>query len=334
MKKGFVYIALATFFFSTMEIALKFVAGVFNPVQLTFSRILVGGLVLLPFAVKELKKRGVKLQPKSFLTFAGLGFVGFFISNVLYQMAVATTKASVVAVLFSSNPIFVLFFAYLILHEPIHKHQVVALCLDVLGVLVLINPFATRWEPFGIICILFSTVTFSLYGVLGKRACGKYGGLVVTCFSFLCGSAEIMAAAALTHIPAVSAFFSGNGFPFFADIPFINGYTWDNLPIMAYIYIGVTGVGFACYFKAMEATSAATTSLVFFFKPALAPILAFFILKEDIPLPMLLGILCILAGALIAMVPGLRPKKKEGVLEAPRGSLKPAAAKIQDMGNE
>ena len=34
MKRGYLFIALATLFFSTMEIALKEVAGLFNPVQL------------------------------------------------------------------------------------------------------------------------------------------------------------------------------------------------------------------------------------------------------------------------------------------------------------
>ena len=33
MKRGYLFIALATLFFRTMEIALKEVAGLFNPVQ-------------------------------------------------------------------------------------------------------------------------------------------------------------------------------------------------------------------------------------------------------------------------------------------------------------
>ena len=38
MKRGYLFIALATLFFSTMEIALKEVAGLFNPVQLNLTR--------------------------------------------------------------------------------------------------------------------------------------------------------------------------------------------------------------------------------------------------------------------------------------------------------
>ena len=55
MKRGYLYIAVTTLLFSSMEVALKLISGQFNPIQLNFSRFLVGGLVLIPFAVRELK---------------------------------------------------------------------------------------------------------------------------------------------------------------------------------------------------------------------------------------------------------------------------------------
>ncbi len=42
MKKGYMYIALTTLIFSTMEIALKLVSDDFNPIQLTFTRFFIG----------------------------------------------------------------------------------------------------------------------------------------------------------------------------------------------------------------------------------------------------------------------------------------------------
>ena len=75
--------------------------------------------------------------------------------------------------------------------------------------------------------------------------------------------------------------------------------------MMLYICVGVTGAGFAFYFMAMEATSPITASLVFFFKPALAPLLAFLFLHEAIPFNMVVGILLILAGSLVSLIPAL-----------------------------
>ena len=100
------------------------------------------------------------------------------------------------------------------------------------------------------------------------------------------------------------------GLDTFASIPFLTGYTAANLPIVLYIYIGVTGIGFTCYFLSMEVTSAQTTSLVFFFKPALAPLLAFLILHEAIPGNMLAGIACILCGSLASILPGLLAQRR------------------------
>ena len=61
----------------------------------------------------------------------------------------------------------------------------------------------------------------------------------------------------------------------------------------------------------MEAASANTASLVFFFKPALAPVLALVILGEAIPLHMFLGILLILAGSLTTILPDLLEQKRQ-----------------------
>ena len=64
MKRGYLYIAVTTLLFSSMEVALKLISGQFNPIQLNYSRFLVGGLVLIPFAVRELKSAAGSLTAK------------------------------------------------------------------------------------------------------------------------------------------------------------------------------------------------------------------------------------------------------------------------------
>lgn len=303
-KKGYFYILVTTLLFSSMEIALKYVSGDFNPVQLTFSRFFVGGLVLLPFALRTLKKRQLKLTLKNVGKFAFLGFLGMFISMNLYQMAILYTNASVVAVLFSSNPLFVTIFAFFLIGEMIERHNVAALCLDVAGIVLIIQPWNTTLSVAGVVLTLLATLSFALYGVLGKKACGKFGGVVVTCMGFLFGSAEMMVMAGISHIRPVAEFLFDNGFEAFANIPFFDGYSLHNLLPILFIYVGVTGIGFASYFMAMEKTSAQTASLVFFFKPILAPILAMIILDEIIPFHMVTGILFILVGSLTSLFGG------------------------------
>lgn len=58
----------------------------------------------------------------SLVKLAGLGFLGIVVSMTLYQLAVENTNASVVAVLFSCNPWFVLVSPAHPAHADLRQH--------------------------------------------------------------------------------------------------------------------------------------------------------------------------------------------------------------------
>ena len=243
--------------------------------------------------------------------FALLGLVGIAICMPIYQLSVNYIDSGVVAVLFSCNPVFVTFLAFLFLGEAIRGRHIAALVLEVLGTVAIINPFETRLNPFGVVLALAATILFAIYGVMGKKKVAQFGGSVVTCFGFLFGSLIILVFIGVTHIPAAAQAITAAGLPAFANIPLFAGYTLENLPVVLYVSAGVAGVGFCSYFMAMEYQPASVVSLVYFFKPALSPVLAWALHGEEIPLNMLLGIILIVAGSFCAIVPG--------VVEAKRG---------------
>ena len=298
MKQGYIFIAIATIMFSTFEVALKYIAGEINSVQLTFARFFIGFLFLAPLAWRTLKKRGLSLDRKSVAYFALLGLVGIAICMPIYQLSVNYVDSGVVAVLFSCNPVFVTFLAFLFLGEAIRGRHIAALVLEVLGTVAIINPFETRLDPFGVVLALAATILFAIYGVMGKKKVAQFGGSVVTCFGFLFGSLIILVFIGLTHIPAAAQAITAAGLPAFANIPLFAGYTLE------------TGVGFCAYFMAMEYQPASIVSLVYFFKPALSPVLAWALHGEEIPFNMLMGIILIVAGSFCAIVPGAIEAKK------------------------
>ena len=315
MKKGYLYIAIATILFSSMEIVLKSISSCFNPIQLTFERFFCGSLILLPFAIKSLKEKEASIEMKDIKQFIFLGFMCVIVSMIFYQLAVVYTKASVVAVIFSCNPVFVMAFAFLFLKEEIHYHNIVSLILEVLGILIIINPLSIKLSPIGIIFTLLAAITFALYGVLGKKSTKKFGGEVVTCFSFIFGSLEMLILILIGHIPSISSSLISSNLNIFANVPLFTGYNMSNILAVLYVYIFVTGLGYASYFKAMEETSANTTSLVFFFKPVLSPILAFIFIKEFIPLNMIIGILFIIIGSIFTIACNMISDKKSTTSE-------------------
>lgn len=309
MKKGYVYILLATFLFSSMEIALKLVTNVFNPVALTFLRFLTGAIILLPFAVKGLKERKLKLNKSDFKFFVLEGFICVVVSMTFYQLAVLNCKASIVAVLFSCNPVFVIPFAYFILNEKIYKTTIVCLVISITGMIVIMNPFNMTSSVSGIIFTVLSAITFALYGVIGKKRSVRYGGIISSCFCFLSGSLEMLILILISKIGFISAFLANSKFKIFANINILQGIQMHTLPNLIYIGVFVTGLGYTFYFLAMEKTSAATASLVFYIKPALAPILALTILHESIALNTIAGIILIIVSSCITFISNNRHAK-------------------------
>ena len=305
VKKGYLYIIVTIVMFTSYEVVLRYIAGQINSMQLTLCRFSVGFLILLPLALRTLRRRGKRLDGRSMARFALLGLLGIALSMPILHLSVRYAGSSVAAVLFSCNPVFVTFLAFFLLKEPIRPRHIAALALEIAGTVAIIDPFGHALNPLGVGLALLSTLLFSLYGVLGKRRVAEYGGAVVTCFSFLFGSLIVLVLILLSHVPAVAQGMTAAGLEEFAQIPILAGYTLENLPYVLYVSVGVAGIGFCCYFLAMEQLPASVVSLVYFFKPALAPVLAWQLHGEAIPANMMAGILLIVAGSLCAIIPGL-----------------------------
>lgn len=318
-------IAMCTLIFSTMEVMLKLpaVSGVFHPMQITAERFLIGGLCLIPFALASLKKKEISVSFSQLRYCALTGLLCVPLSMVLFQLSVVYGKANIVAVLFSGNPIFVTFLAFLILREVIHWNNIVALFLEIGGIVAIINPFSPHPNVslLSVSLVILSALLFSLYSVLGKRMTKTCGGIVVTCFSFLFGGAELLILLVLGHIAPVAEFYRAIGLSIFCDVPFLAGINHVTLPYFLYICLINSAAGYVFHMLAMEKTNAHMTNLIFFFKPIIAPIIAFFVLGEAITTNMTVGIIFFLLGSLSSIIPTmLRSRKETAVLSNPVNS--------------
>ncbi|SKB00105.1 Uncharacterized membrane protein [Caloramator quimbayensis] len=281
MKKGYIYILLSAFIFSTMEIISKIISNQINPYQLNFIRFLIGGLILLPFALLDIKKREIKLSKKDFLYFALTGFLCVVISMSFFQLSILYTKASIVAVVFSTNPVFTIPFAFFILKEKLNVKTIFSMILSIIGVVFIFNPFGLKVDIIGITLAVLAAISFSLYSIVGRLRMDVYGNTVLTCFSFLIGDAFLLIILLIFKVPI------------------FNGITIKILPHIIYLGVIVTGLGYLFYFTAIKETSVVTSSIVFFIKPALAPILSLILIGEKIPYNTIIGIIFILFGAYV-----------------------------------
>jgi len=313
MKKlnpGYLYIVLCALIFSAVEVVLKHTAGMFHPMQITVLRFLIGGAVLLPFALRSMRARGAQFARSDVGFFAALGFLFVCVAMSFYQLAVVYAPASVVAVLFSCNPIFITVLAGLLLSEPIRKNHILALCLESIAVLLIVDPLHARLDARGVAFSLGSAALFALYSVLGKKRAARFGGIAITSLCSLFGGAELLILLLLGHMRSCAALFTGLGLSLYADVPLFSNLTGASLPWLLYLGAVNTGLGFVLHMLAMEKTDAQTASLVFFLKPMLAPLFALIFLREEIRLNMWLGIVCFLIGSGCAVLRGVIAARK------------------------
>lgn len=284
MNKSIIYIILTAFLFGTMEIALKIGGMSFNPIQLTFLRFAIGGLMLLPFSINDLKNRKYHLTKSDILYLFSLGVICICISMALFQVGVMKVNANLASVIISMNPMFTMIFAYFIVHEEFTKKKALVIVLSMIGLVIVANPSKILSGENNILYIMITViaaVTFGLYTAMGKLRIGKIGGLTQNSFSFLFGSAVLLVILV------------------FNKYPIVEGINTKSLPLVLYLGIFVTGAGYYCYLKAIELAGPSTASIAFFIKPVIAPILAFFVLNEKITLNIVIGVLLIVTSSFI-----------------------------------
>jgi drug/metabolite transporter (DMT)-like permease len=249
-----------------------------NPFQINFIRFFIGGIILLAFLAV---KKNVFIGLKDLGATALIGIINVVISMNLIQISLFMegAKASVVAVIFSSNPIFVSLIAVLIDKEKINYIKLIGLIMGVVGI------FAIFFEDISLsgtdfispLLALLSAAFFGLYTVLGRKVSVRIGSLKMNAYSFIIGSLTLLPILAFFKMPVIRFDHSAMG-------------------QIIYLSVFVTGIAYLTYFKGLSIAGAGKGSLVFFVKPVLASVIAIVYLKEQAAASLFIGTALILSG--------------------------------------
>ena len=207
--------------------------------------------------------------------------------------------------------------AHLILHEPLKRNHLIAIGIELIGILFILNPAKLEVSPRGFAEILTATVLFAMYGTLCKLRIPRLGGLVITTFNMVLGGLELLALLLLGHIPAVGALYRSLGLDIFADVPFFTGFTLRSALLLCYVGIFCAAFGFLLTAKITEYTSATEASFVYLIKPVLATLLAVVCFHEAISVNRMIGLVFFLAASLCVSVPVLREMRRDAVTAQP-----------------
>lgn len=312
-KRGYLYILLTALLYSTTEVALKALGGAFAPMQITVERVLIGAAFLLPLALRDVRHRALRLTRGDWGYFALLGFLTVALHMSLLQMAVLHMDASAASIIYSGNPVFAAAAAHFVLREPLRRNHLVAIALEVVGILCILNPRQLEISPRGFVEILLATILFALYGTLCKLRMARLGGLVITTFNLLLGGLELLALLLLGKLPAVAGVYRALGLDIFAEVPLLSGFTLRSTLLLCYVGIFCAALGFLLTAKIVEYTSATEASFVYLIKPVLATLLAVAVFGEVISIHRVVGIGFFLAASLAVLLPLLRELEREGL---------------------
>lgn len=305
-KKGYLLILLAAVIYSTTEVALKGLGNIFHPMQLTVERVLIGGLILLPFALKELSHRHLHLTADDWKYFILLGSLTVLIHMSFLQLAVLHMDASAASAIYSGNPIFTFVFAYFILHSPIQRSHIAAMVLEIIGILFIVNPWRLEISLQGFAEIMVATICIALYSVLGKLRLDRLGSIVITSMNFLIGGIELLIFLLLGKCPFIATFYDYVGLDLFSMVPLLSGFTLQSTIALLYVGIVVVGIGYLLMLKIVEYTSAAESSFVFLCKPAIAALFARYFFHEHISANRVAGISFFVLASLCVTIPMLK----------------------------
>ena len=161
--------------------------------------------------------------------------------------------------------------------------------ISIIGLIIVMNPqklVSGENNSWFLLMTLVAAIAFGLYTAYGKKRIAKIGGVAQNSFSFLMGSGVLL----------MILLVSGQ--------PVFQGVSLETAPLLFYLGVCVTGIGYFFYLKTVEIAGPSTASIAFFIKPMVAPLFALIILGETITLNIGIGLIFILFGSFINLTDG------------------------------
>jgi drug/metabolite transporter (DMT)-like permease len=265
---GALYLTTAASIWGGTYVASKYVLDYIPPVTLLVMRLVIAGLILMPFLWAS---GWPKVKRRHRWLLVSLGFVGFTLSLGLQFWGTKLSTAHNGGLITSASPALITLFAVWLLKERLTWVNGVALALASAGVLAVIGPEtghgageSSLW--LGNLMLLGAAVTWALYTVLSKIASRTYSTLAISLYATWSGVAFTLPIAYTTEW---------------------HSFQWASVPGLAWwgvAYVGVLSTAVAVYFwvKGFALLDASAGSLFFFAQPLVAAVLGWLLLGETL----------------------------------------------------
>ncbi|MCD7033970.1 DMT family transporter [Metabacillus sp. GX 13764] len=282
MKKLYASLIALSLTWGTSFLFIKLLVQSIGPIGTVFGRCLFGALILL---IVLLIFNRQELKEANRLPWLSIIFVGLF-NNALPWLLIAYSEtaisSSLASVINASTPIFTVIVGTIFFASRLKFRQWSGIFIGFAGILFILNLdlrhfFAENLTGAG--TMLLATLCYGIGAHLAKKNLSNLS-VVMTSFSTLCVSAVFSLIALLFASPGVLE----------------TMFHWDIF--FSFIGLGVFGSGAAylLYYYMVKEGGAEFASLVTYLVPVSAIIWGYFLLKENITLHMILGLLLVFCG--------------------------------------
>lgn len=288
--RGAIYGIAAAAIWGGMYVVSDVVLKTIPPFTLLTIRLVMGALVLMPFALKQ----AAAPTPREIVRVMLVGVIGFGVS--VGAQFVGTDKSTAVngTLVTSASPAFILLFAALILREQLTIQRIAAVTLATIGVVVIIDPANADFsaETFqGDVILAVAALTWGLYSVLVRKVSMQLDTLMVTFFAFLGGL--------LLTIPAAALELQSRSI----------GQITPEI-VLGVLYLGVVSTAGAMWLwnRSFSLVDASVASLFFFAQPLVGTLLSVLLLNQQMTINLWIGSAFIAAGVVLSTYRRRKPE--------------------------
>lgn len=280
--RGAIYGITAAAIWGGMYVVSDIVLKTIPPFTLLTIRLVMGGLVLVPFVWRQAARPTLSEIAQLML----VGIVGFGVS--VGAQFVGTDKSTAVngTLVTSASPAFILLFAALLLRERLTMQRIAAVTLASIGVVIIIDPANADFsaDTFqGDVILAVAALTWGLYSVLVRKVSARLDTLTVTFFAFLGGLLLTTPAAAL-ELQTRSI-----------------GQITPEI-ILGVLYLGIVSTAGAMWLwnRSFALVDASVASLFFFAQPLVGTLLSVLLLNQQMTANLWIGSALIAGGVLLS----------------------------------
>lgn len=290
MPTAYVVLILANVVYGSSYAVSRVVLEHMGPGTLSFCRLAIGSLVLVPLALAQ-RREDRPLSRSDRWSIFWMGLSGFAAAFAFGNWGLRLSTATNAALLITVEPVSLILLSPIVLGERLTRREGVGALLAVVGATVVVLngipgasvAIAPHWR--GDLLLVLSGVAYAGYSLFGRDVLARHPAVPVSAWSILWGTAAM--------VPFAAWEWASGQRP-----------EWTQAAILGTLYLGlvITALGYLLWNWALERVEAPRLAVFVNIQPLIGTLLGVLLLHENLTVYTVAGGLLILLGVHIAVL--------------------------------